>query len=442
MRTVQELREYADRCLFAGDFERALHGYAALVRIQPHDLDARQRIGDGLLALEAVQEAAQVYTALARHAALGGYPLRALVALKILERLEPQLSQLQDAVARLYSLGSEKLGRGVRLSLADHRVALPEIDLSATPSREALIRAAAMIGTDTSSIAVYPEQLPPIPLFSELPAEAFSAVLRALKLRRTRPEEAIIEQGEAGHSFFVIARGSVKITRLSQEGPEIELATLHEGSLFGEMALVSAEPRSATVRAEQDADLLEFDRSALQAAASEVSTIAAALDRFTRERLLNNLMATSPLFRPLEREQRLDLMRRFSAHEVGAGTPIIREGETGLGLYVLLSGEVEVFKTEGDDRIPLATLHGGDVFGEISLITDEPTTASVSAISNSTVLFLAREFFQKLITAVESIRDYVEDLGEERMMDTRLTIADGGDLSIEIDVDEDELLLI
>jgi CRP-like cAMP-binding protein len=186
---------------------------------------------------------------------------------------------------------------------------------------------------------------------------------------------------------------------------------------------VSAQPRSATVRATSDADLLEIDAEALAAAASSVPTIAAALDRFTRERLLGNLMATSPFFRPLDRKQRLDLVRRFSAHDLTPGTAIIEEGSSGRGLYLLLHGQADVSKRDGDEKVLLATLGPTDVFGEISLLGEEPTTASVTAATQCTVLFLSRELFQKLAEAVPEIRDYVEELSDERRMDTRLTLS-------------------
>ena len=69
------------------------------------------------------------------------------------------------------------------------------------------------------------------------------------------------------------------------------------------------------------------------------------LDRFTRERLIKNLLQTSPLFTPFTKAQQSDLLRRFEGHEVEPGTEVIREGEPGQGLFVVLSGELEVVGT-------------------------------------------------------------------------------------------------
>lgn len=439
MKSLRELRDTADAHLLAGEYESALHAYGAIVRLNPLDLDPRLRIADTLLAMGEVQNAARVYTGLARHAAHAGYPLRALVALKVLEALDPELGVLLERIARLYSLESDKVGVGTRLSLGPISAELPEgAALGETPPRAQLVEACTKIAGDTEKIAAYPEKLPPLPLFSQLPAAAFAAVLGALKLVRARPGQVIVQQGEVGTSFFVLARGDVKVSRTTDAGDVVELATLHDGSIFGEMALLSAQPRTATVTATDDSDLLEFDKDALAAASSEVGIIAAALDKFARERLLSNLLATSALFQPLDRKQRIDLVRRFSAHDVPAGTPIIREGEPGRGLFVVLSGQVDVSKVDGEEKVLLATLGQGSVFGEIALIHDEPTTATVTAAAASTVLFLSRELFQKLLAAFSEIRDFVEGLGEERLMDTRITMS-SEDFE---ELDDDDLIMI
>jgi CRP-like cAMP-binding protein len=445
MATLRDLRTAADHRLFAGDYHGALQVYCAIVQLDPTDLDARLRVADSLLALGEVQRAAVVYTALARHAMLAGYPLRALIALKVLAALEPQLAGLLAPLAELYSVESKRLGRSVRVVPGNpDREVPPNLDLTTRIPIEQLAPHAERVASEFHRLA-YPETLPPIPLFSELSAEAFGAVLRALKLRRVRPGEVVIAEGEPGQSFFVVARGEVQVVRgltqnLDGVADEIVLATLHDGAIFGEMALVSAAPRSATVRAVRDTDLLEFDREALAAASREVTTVAIALDKFTRERLLHNLLHTSPLFRPLDRQQRFELIRRFTAHDVAPGVEIIREGQPGRGLFVLLAGEVDVSKRDGASKVLLATLKPGDIFGEISLLHDEPATATVTAARQSTVLFLAKEIFHRLCAAVPEIREYVSQLSEQRLMDTRLLLgASGSDVE---ELRDEDLVLV
>lgn len=439
MKTLSDLRTHADASLFEGRHLDALHAYTALLALEPVNLDARLRVADSLLALGEVQRAAVVYTALARHATHSGHPLRALVALDILTTLEPLLDPLLTSFAELYSRDSARLGRVVRVAPSDGARELPEGFALGEGSPEALVAKAEAIGADlTQAGRVYPKQLPPIPLLSELPAADFAAVLGAMKLRRARSGEILLQEGEPGQSFFLLARGSVAVTK---RGVDARLATLHDGAIFGEMALVSASPRTATVTAVSDCDLLELDREALTAASRSVATIALALDKFMRERLLNNLLATAPLFRPLDRTQRFDLIRRFKAHDVAAGVTLIEEGAPGRGLFVLLAGQADVHKRDGDHKVLLATLGPGDVFGEISLLNDEPASATVSAAAQSTVLVLAKDVFARLVEAVPEIGEYVRSLGEERLLDTRLLL-DAAQPDLEVELTDDDLILI
>jgi CRP-like cAMP-binding protein len=306
---------------------------------------------------------------------------------------------------------------------------------------------AAQAATLREGLPGYPANVAPIPLLSDLPPEAFAKMLAAVTLKRLPPGEAILREGEPGDAFYMLARGTARVTRRAGGGgtvvtPESDLllATLGEGSIVGEMALVSGAPRAATVSSVDDSDVLVFGRDALAAVAREIDVVGQALERFTRDRLVQNLLGTHAIFKPFDRAQRVQLASRFSAHDAPAGTAIIKEGDMGRGLFLLLSGSVEVSRNDGGQRVVLATLESGDVFGEISLIEQTPTTATVTALRNSTVLFLSRELFDRLVTGVPELRAYFENLASERVMDTNLTLSAARDAAEELH--EDDLVLV
>lgn len=420
--TVAEAHDLAERALHEAAFERALALYATGLASEPDQLDLRLRLADALLSLGRVQEAAVVYTTLAKHAANLGYPLRAAVAIKVLCALDPALRPLMHALAELYATQSARLGLSVRPVPASEEGALSAESLALLELRgDALVQAALAIGKDLSKCSDrYPEVLPPIPLLSELSVDDFVAVLDTVQLVRMKRGAAVLRQGDPGHSFFIAARGALEVLREAEDGTRAQLATLHEGAVFGEMALFSKSPRGAHVNTTTEADLLELPVQALSQLAGGAATIARALDRFTRERLVMNLIATAPLFRSLDRGQRIDLVRRFVAHDVAAGTDLIREGERVPGLYLVLSGSVDVWKRDGEQKVLLATLSSGEVFGEMSLLNAALASASVTAAQRSSVLVLAREYVERLIESVPALRGYLEGLGDERAMDTRM----------------------
>lgn len=257
---------------------------------------------------------------------------------------------------------------------------------------------------------VEPGALPKIPLFSDLPAEAFIALFEQCPLRRAEPGNVLIEQGSQGDSFFVICSGSAKVFR-EDEGKRRELATLEEGAFFGEMALLSDAPRSASVEAAaEDTQLLEISAAVLTDLSRKHPTIAAALKKFCRQRLLANLMNGATLFRPFTKTERRDLVQKFRARDVNRGETLIREGERSDGLYVILTGEVGV-RVQGQS---VATLKEGDVFGEMSLLTRTAATATVQTMKKTSLLRLPREDFDAIIMSHPQILELVAELTDVR----------------------------
>lgn len=450
MVTRRLLTHDANQRLRTGDIDGALRGLIALVRSAPHDLDARLRVADALLTAGELQGAVAAYAFVAREASLSGHPLKAIVAVKILTTLDPTVQgELLAQLAQRYAAGSTALGRAVRLAPPSPDAEVPSQafvpnELSVEQVRQVAAQAVQL----RDGLPGYPANVAPIPLLSEIPPEGFARMLAAVQLQRLAAGEHILREGEPGDAFFMLARGTARVTRragsfATDVMPETDvlLATLGEGSIVGEMALVSGAPRTATVSVAEDADVLAFGRESLAAVARELDVVGVALERFTRDRLLQNLLATHPLFKPFDRAQRSQLASRFSAHDAPAGTTIIREGDEGRGLFLLLTGEVEVSRDDHGNRVPLATLKSGDIFGEIALIEQTKTTASVTALRNSTVLFLGKELFDRLVQGVPELHAYFENLAQERVMDTNLTLSAARESAEELLHDDDLILL-
>jgi tetratricopeptide (TPR) repeat protein len=101
-----------------------------------------------------------------------------------------------------------------------------------------------------------------IPLFSDLTAQEFIAVALLLVRRVAKVGEVIVREGDPGDSMFIVSTGEVRATLL-HEGRQVAVATMHDGDFFGEMAVLSGEPRTATVTAVKTTELLELSREHL-----------------------------------------------------------------------------------------------------------------------------------------------------------------------------------
>ena len=423
--------------LFAqGQYVAALRLYDAIVAAAPLDYDARIRVGDAALALGDAR-AANVYRATARYCLEAGHPLAALVCARVLEAHGGEADDLLASLVVTYGSESERLGKlATRIALPPDSTTLtvPDVRLPAPPDAVATALARAEHATD--KLSGFPETLHAIPLLSTMSEAAFRRVLGTLVLRRFPANTLVMREGEPGNSFFFVAGGQLRVFATDGLGRQTELARLGEGAVFGEMALLSAQPRSASVACLTEVDLLEVGRQSLATLADELGPVAEALHGFTRERLLGNLMATSALFKPFNRMQQRDLLRRFTSHDVAAGTVVIAEAEDGRGLFVVLSGELDVQRRAADGSIvTLNQLKIGDVFGEMSLLRNARTAASVIANRPSTVLFLAGEYVARMVAGVPEIKSYLEALAGDREIDNQLALG-------EDEVPSDERILI
>jgi len=91
--------------------------------------------------------------------------------------------------------------------------------------------------------------------------------------------EIICREGDPGDAFFVLLRGTVEVVARGVGGQETHIANLNAPSFFGEMALLTGEVRSATVRAKGDAELLVVERTGFEALFKTHPSVAAAVSR-------------------------------------------------------------------------------------------------------------------------------------------------------------------
>jgi hypothetical protein len=100
-----------------------------------------------------------------------------------------------------------------------------------------------------------------IPIFRPLPPATLEQLASAAAPVHVAPGDAVVTQGEHGDRFYVVVSGELDVDVDGAPG-----TPLHAGDSFGEIALLRDAPRSATVRARTDSDLLTLDREEFLAA--------------------------------------------------------------------------------------------------------------------------------------------------------------------------------
>jgi CRP-like cAMP-binding protein len=422
-RTLQDLKNEAEERLSKQQFLDSMKVFRLVLEGAPLDFELRLQIGDVLVALKRKEHALAVYKGIAEHTILAGNPFLAMSAIKRIQVLGGDVQALSDKLTQTYSAGSSVIGRGIKQAPMDYSLKVrDDIDVDYAVDEEKLINETAQMTAFIGNIEKYPSMVPAVPIFSTLEKDGFLKLLDKLKLKQFVQDDVIIKQGHAGSAVYFICRGEVTVVRTEKDADGVEhqtaLARLGPGSLFGEMALVSSDPRSASVVCDNYVDVLELARESVEELSSNIAQVAGAMARFTKERMINNLLVTNPLFTPFDKEMGKKLLARFTGHEVPEGTIFLEQGTAGNGLYVILQGQAEVLRYDKGEYVKIADLGPGDVAGEISLLHEEPISATVRTTTPATLLFLARELFQPLLESVPELLVHFNKLANQRLSDT------------------------
>ncbi|MBI3073277.1 MAG: cyclic nucleotide-binding domain-containing protein [Deltaproteobacteria bacterium] len=106
----------------------------------------------------------------------------------------------------------------------------------------------------------------------------------------------------------------------------------------------------------------------------------------------------APIFRHLSPAEREELWTRTSSLKVAAGQKIFADGDPGDALYIVQRGRVSIRKKDGGGaEREIATLGDGEIFGEMSLLAEEPRSASAYAVDAVELRRLSRQEFTRLL---------------------------------------------
>ena len=233
----------------------------------------------------------------------------------------------------------------------------------------------------------------------------------AIDAKTIRAGQAVVTEGEPGSSMFAIAQGSVSVWRQAHQ-----VAVMREGEFFGEMALLSGAPRMASVKADTDVVVLEFPRESMGPVIKKHPGVRAGLEQFYRERMLANLMRAHPLLQLLTDAQRLGLTRAFTPCTFAADEVVLEEGAQGAAVFLLLRGRCSVSHSNPAAVYP--DLVEGDAFGEISVLTRLPVSATIKATQPVVALCVMADDFRALVLANPGVNKKVQQLASERMTRT------------------------
>lgn len=251
------------------------------------------------------------------------------------------------------------------------------------------------------------------PLFAGLSSEVLEALVGNLELVELDPGQLLFREGDPSDALYVVVEGQVAMRTM---GPPVgEEQRLGPGAFLGEVALLTDQPRSATVTAVAAAELLRIDRGTLSDVLGEHGDMLRAVLRFVRDRLVERWMRASPLFRAFDDAQRAELAGRFVFLEIDAGTQLLAAGQRPDGLYIVLAGQFTVHR--GSRLITM--LGPGELIGETALLSGGAVRSDVVAHGKALALCLPAAVFREVIMIHPHVLEYV---GEQAEHSRRLQI--------------------
>lgn len=379
------------------------------LRDDPSDVATVLRLADALDASGRRREAVQVLNRVGPKLQKAGRLVEAIAVYKKVAAFDPRAEVTSSFLAHIELK---------KLLDAAAKLAPPPPKAEAEPSPEVLERR-----RKSEKVQAIRRE---IPLLTDVPPFLFEVLLEKIHLRSLAPGAALFAEGDAGSSLFFVASGELLVSAKGDAGDPVLLGLLGPGDVAGEISFLSGVPRTATVTARTAVDLLELDRNAIAPLVKKHRRLADALARLFTERVLDGVLARSRLFGVLPRPDRDALARRLKPVAARAGEVVVSEGATDAGLFLVRRGALRVTVRRGGRDVALALLAPHDFFGDLGTVRRGPRTASVTAVSESELLWLAGPDLLALLAHRPALAAVLKEIQLERLVRNAEALGEAG----------------
>lgn len=233
-------------------------------------------------------------------------------------------------------------------------------------------------------------------LLGFLPAGISDAELDHVRLRGG---DILFEEGDEADSLYVLIAGVAGVRVRHEDGSLSDIDRLAPGAIVGEMALMGAGTRTATVYAINDVELLRIGHTSYQAMITGSSQAEQVLgrgfdarwQRIQLARILKDLLGEIDAMTLQLLQDELDWVH------LSNGDVLFSQGDVADGLYVVVNGRLRVaaMLPQGEPQT-IGDVCPGETVGEFALIADAPRSATVRAVRESNVVRMTRATFERL----------------------------------------------
>ncbi|MBM4325295.1 MAG: cyclic nucleotide-binding domain-containing protein [Deltaproteobacteria bacterium] len=365
-------KEEALSFLSRREWKKAMESFQKHIDQEPEDLRSRLKMAELSARLGRKKEAIAEYRQVAEAYAREGFLLQAISVNKMILRIDPLLKDINDQLTQLYMARARET----------------------KPSR----------------------LLPHIPLFSDLKEEELQALLSRVKFRVFPKGSFLCREGEPGDSLMVICQGQVGVYK-QFEDKEVWIRNLREGDCFGEFGFFLDQTRHASVKSLMECETIEITRNELEEMIYNHPRVKEVLEDLFKKRVLDNLLAISPLFSPLSELDRNEVLKRFRVLNIPGETFVFKGGDPPDSLYLIKSGEVNIFTQDRHKkRVLLGTLGSGHLFGEIGVLLNRPRMAFAKTTRPTELLELSKRDFDDLVQKFPHLQSVGKEISSKRLI--------------------------
>lgn len=247
-------------------------------------------------------------------------------------------------------------------------------------------------------------------LFDEFSLQSLTELASLSIEKRFSKGDIIIRQGEIEDQLYILLSGRLAVSQLTDNGKILILGDLRPHEFFGEMALLTRSPRSATISAIEDCQVLMLYRQDVETFfyrhPSFKEKLQASLKyRRTWEKNWHLRPSTEQLYQILvaatgcmDRAVLQTIEPECEWIALPRGTLLIRQGEVADCLYIILKGHVKAFGyDQNENQVTIAELGAGESVGEMALFSRNPRSSNVEVTTDSELLRLSKAGFDRLI---------------------------------------------
>jgi NTE family protein/lysophospholipid hydrolase len=237
-----------------------------------------------------------------------------------------------------------------------------------------------------------------VSLFRGLDADALALVVGGLEPIALKAGDILFAEGDPAADLYVVYRGKLAVLTERAGGRPRKIGHVTTRQCVGEMGLVSAGKRSATVVADTDAVVLRLARPVFQSLLARYPQLKSVLGAIITERLPKLRAILTDLFGAMEDDVLRDIESYLSWRRLARDEVLFKQGDPGDALYMVIHGRLQVsVQAEGKDASVIGEVARGEWVGEMALLDGLPRSATVVALRDSELMGLSRDGFDLLV---------------------------------------------